>query len=188
MHVTGRRAAAPLRPGARGFTLIELLVTLVVVAVGLMGLAKLQAAATAETQVSRIRSIMTYQAESLAAAMRANRVYWADASGAVPTIAMKADGTITNTDSTLPDLKTQCTSACTPAVLAATDLQVWFVDNFHRQFPSATADVACTASSGPVTCDITLKWPERFVAINRSTAPAASDVSPTGTLVVHVQP
>jgi type IV pilus assembly protein PilV len=182
VHLMRRRPAAR----ERGFTLIELLVTLAIVAFGLMGLAKLQAAATAETQVSRVRSLMTYQAESLAAAMRANRAYWADAAGAVPTIAVAKGGAVTSTDATAADAG-KCTSTCDPAKLAATDIAQW-ANNYGTQFPGATAAIACAITSGPVSCDITLRWPERFVAINRSTARAASDVDPTGTLVVHVQP
>jgi type IV pilus assembly protein PilV len=186
VHLDARRPRAGLR--ARGFTLIELLVTLVVVAVGLMGLAKLQAAATAETQISRTRSIMTFQAESLAAAMRANRAYWGDPAGALPTISVPAGGTpVSSTDSTAADTATSCASYCAPATLAATDLLLW-ATRFGQQFPAATANIACSASSGPATCDITLSWPERFVAINRSTAPVTGDTAPTGTLVLHVQP
>jgi type IV pilus assembly protein PilV len=184
VHLASRRPLAGRL--ARGFTLIELLVTLVVVSVGLMGLAKLQAAATAETQISRTRSIMTYQAESLAAMMRSNRAYWADPAGALPTISVAAGGTVSSTDSTAADAA-NCASYCGPATLAATDLQLW-ATRYGQQFPAATASIACSASSGPATCDITLNWPERFVAINRSTAAVAGDTAPTGTLVLHVQP
>jgi type IV pilus assembly protein PilV len=189
VHLTRRRPAAGAR--ARGFTLIELLVTLAVVAFGLMGLAKLQAAATAETQVSRIRSVMTFQAESLAAALRANRAYWANADATTqPTVAVAAGtGTFTNTDTTAgPGAWKDCVAqSCTAAQMAVYDLQAW-ATAFNGQFPAASAQVACATSSGPVSCDITLQWPERYVAINRSTAPVAGDTNPTGTLVVHVQP
>ena len=182
MHLMRRRPAAAAR--ARGFTLIELLVTLAIVAIGLMGVAKLQAAATAETQISRTRSLMTYQAESLAAAMRANRVYWANEKAAAqPTIVVAEGGAVTSTDTTAWD-NALCASACTPAVLAATDVHVW-ASNYGARFPTATAKIECGVSSGPVTCDITLRWPERTVAVNRSTAGSTAS---TGTLVVHVQP
>jgi type IV pilus assembly protein PilV len=184
MHVTRRRAAA-IAP-ARGFTLIELLVTLVVIAIGLLGLSKLQAAATAETQVSRTRSIMAVQAESLAASMRANRSYWANETGALPTITVAAGGAVTSTDTTAADTNL-CAAFCSPATLAATDVKQW-ASNFGAQFPAASATIACSDANPPVACDITLSWPERYVAINRTTAPAAGDTPPTGTLVVHVQP
>src|SRR5204863_9281896 len=60
-----------------GFSLLEVLVTLIVIAIGLLGLAKTQAAAVSNTQVSRVRSLIALQAESLAGAMHGNRGYWA---------------------------------------------------------------------------------------------------------------
>src|SRR6266446_2556532 len=79
-----------------GFSLIEVLVTLVVVAIGLLGLAKMQAAAISNTQVSRVRSLIALQTESLASAMHGNRTYWA--AGVAPAT-FSATGT-TTTDST----------------------------------------------------------------------------------------
>ena len=46
--------------GAAGFTLIELLVTMLIVTIGLLGLAKLQATAVSNTSVARTRALMTY--------------------------------------------------------------------------------------------------------------------------------
>ncbi|WP_425531315.1 type IV pilus modification PilV family protein, partial [Metallibacterium scheffleri] len=46
---------APNRP-ARGFSLVEVLVALIVVAVGLLGIAKMQALLLADTGVSRLRT------------------------------------------------------------------------------------------------------------------------------------
>jgi type IV pilus assembly protein PilV len=177
-----RRQSSPTR--TRGFTLIELMITLVVVSVGLLGLAKLQAAATAETQVSRTRSIMAYQAESLAGTMRANRAYWANATGALPTVSI-AGGKAISSDST--GVQDCATMICNAAQMAMHDLDFWAAA-YAKRFPAATAAIACGVESGPATCDITLTWPERYVAINRSTAPAAGGAPPVGTLVVHVQP
>jgi type IV pilus assembly protein PilV len=139
---------------------------------------------------------MTYQAESLAAAMRANRAYWGNVDNATQPVVVvpqnSTDGTYANTDTTAgPGAYKDCgavpASPCTAVQMAAYDLKTW-ITAFAGQFPAATAGIACTTSSGPVTCDITLQWPERYVSINRSTAPVAGDTNPTGTLVVHVQP
>ena len=51
----GRRAAP--RPAARGFSLVEVLVSLVVVSVGLLGLAKMESLAIASTGVASSRSL-----------------------------------------------------------------------------------------------------------------------------------
>jgi len=174
-----------------GFTLIEVLVTLVIVSIGMLGLAKLQAAAVAETSVSRTRSIMAYQAESLAGAMRANRAYWAAGSTPLPgfTVAAGATpGTYTDTSGLLPTHRT-CVSAapCSSLELAADDIWLWS-SAFSTQFPSAAATVSCSVSTGPATCDITLTWGEHYVAVNRTTAATGAATTGTGTLVVHVQP
>jgi type IV pilus assembly protein PilV len=190
MQLNARR----LPSGAEdGFTLVELLITLVIVSVGMLGLAKLQAAATAETSTARIRSIMAYQAESLAGAMRANRGFWANnlvtPQPKVTTAAGATNGAYTVVAGSVPTSSSKdCTlSACATNELAAWDLKQWTMA-YATQFPSATSTIACATTTGPVTCDITLSWNEHYVGINKSTAASGATVSATGTLIVHVQP
>jgi type IV pilus assembly protein PilV len=70
------------RTRVRGFTLIEVMVALFVTAVGLLGIAKIQALAYASTGSASIRSVVALEAAGLAASMHANRLYWT--SGNVP--------------------------------------------------------------------------------------------------------
>jgi type IV pilus assembly protein PilV len=190
-----RRTQAP-----RGFTLIELLITLVIVSVGMLGLAKLEAAAVSESGLSRVRSLMTYQAESLAALMRADRAYWGTTTGAPPGFdllanasAMKDNGGTNKMDTS----GTNCLSSsagvktCTPSQIAYWDMQGsptnGWVTNFHNQFPNATANVTCIVTATlPTTCDITLTWSEHSVAINRTSDKAAAP--PKVAMILHVQP
>ena len=179
---------------ARGFTLIELLVTLVVVSVGLLGVAKLQASAVAETGVARTRSLMTFQAEALAAAMRSNKAFWQSSTAYAQSTTIGAGGVITNSNLVQPttaDNTCTGTTACQPANLAYDDLHTWGAA-FGHQFPAATGTIACAGSATvPVTCDITLNWTEHSVAINRTTAAAATAngvIQNTSTMVLHVQP
>ncbi len=179
----------------RGFTLIELLVTLVVVSVGLLGVAKLQAAAVAETGVARTRSLMTFQAEALAASMRANEAFWQSSTAYTQSIAIAAGGTVSGGSLVQPgtsDNTCNSTSSCTPANLAYDDVNTWAAA-FGQQFPTATGTIACTGSATtPETCDITLTWIEHSVAINRTTAAAATagngTSQQTSYMVLHVQP
>jgi type IV pilus assembly protein PilV len=71
-----------MRRRARGFTLLEVMVALVITSIGLLGIAKIQALAYASTGTASMRSLVALQAAGLAAAMHADRGYWARAYGA----------------------------------------------------------------------------------------------------------
>ena len=186
----------------RGFTLVELLITLVIVSVGILGLAKLQAVAMAETQVSRTRSLMTFQAESLAAVMQSNRGWWASTTNASPFgFTMAAGGAVTDigtgtgamdASGAYSSTATTCTTASTPCKVnkkvADWDVTKW-ASNFSTQFPNATAAVTCTVTAGlPTTCDITLGWSEHYVAMNRTQTSGPSTGGAASSMVLHVQP
>ena len=179
----------------RGFTIIELLVTLVIVSIGMLGVAKMQAAAVAETGVARTRSLMTFQAEALAAMMRSNKGFWQSSTAYTQNITIPAGTSATNVTGatgTVAPTTTDGTcnspsgTGCTPAQLAYDDLKTWKTAS-SKAFPAASGTIVCTGSATtPETCDITLNWSERTVAVNRTTAAGSS--SATATLVLHVQP
>lgn len=178
-----------------GFTLVELLMTMVIVAVGILGIVKLEAAGVAESQVSRVRSLMTFQAESLASSMRANRGYWADVTVAGPSFSVTAGSTTLSYPTGLSaGTDAACkTAACSASQLAYADLTAWG-NAFVGAFPGASATVACSGASPACTAgssavprsyDITLTWSEKTLAVNRSgnntsTVPVS--------MVLHVQP
>jgi type IV pilus assembly protein PilV len=66
-----------LNAGTRGFSLVEVMVAVVVICVGLLGIAKMQALAMSNSNTSRLRSLAAIEAAGLAAAMHSNREYWA---------------------------------------------------------------------------------------------------------------
>ncbi len=100
---------------ARGFTLIEVLVALIVIAIGTLGIAKMQALALANTGASRTRALAAIEASSLAAAMHANRAYWASyvsAPGTITVVTTTAStGSTASVTSTSGPLQTALTSA-----------------------------------------------------------------------------
>jgi len=62
---------------ARGFTLVEVMTAVVIICVGLLGIAKMQALSLSNANTSRLRALAAIQAASLAASMHSNREYWA---------------------------------------------------------------------------------------------------------------
>jgi len=182
------------RSDAAGFTLIEILVTVAIVAVGLLGLAKLQAAAISETQTSRTRSVITMQAESLANAMRSDRAFWASTTS-LPSFTIAAGGTVTYGGAFPAAHAGGCTSpstACSSGEMARDDVSFW-ATGFGSQFPTATGSMSCStaSSTGPTTCDLSLTWTENIIAINRSAGAASGSTaahSNTNYLVLHIQP
>jgi type IV pilus assembly protein PilV len=168
-----------------GITLIEALVTLVIMSVGILGVAKMQAAALSNTQVSRVRSLVALQAESLAAIMRSNRGYWG-ALGVTRSFSA-AGATITSSATGLTGSTDCASSTCTSEQLAAYDVQRW-IAGMNTQFPSYTADVACATAAAPVSCTIRVAWSEKYVAVNLSTAASAPAMTSTQALTLHVQP
>src|ERR1700756_1191655 len=62
---------------SRGFSLIEVMVALIIISVGLLGIAKMQALALASTGTARLRALASIEAASLASIMHSDRAYWA---------------------------------------------------------------------------------------------------------------
>jgi type IV pilus assembly protein PilV len=58
----------------RGFTLLEVLIAILITAIGVLGIAGLQAFTLKNTNSSNLRSVATRQAYQLADAMRANKI------------------------------------------------------------------------------------------------------------------
>lgn len=177
------------RRGGAGFSLIEALITIVVVGVGLIGLAKIQAAAVGNTQVSRVRSLVALQTESLAAAMHGNRAFWA--AGLAPASFTITKGTSVSDSVLSQSLATgSCLtgSPCTPSQLAAYDVQQW-AGTMSTNFPGYTATVNCSTTVGvPVNCNISVTWSEKYIAVNSTTAASGVTAASTQSFTVYVQP
>jgi type IV pilus assembly protein PilV len=194
VHVIARRLTG--RSGAvgraDGFGIVEVMAALIVISVGLLGLAKMQALAISSTTVASARSLAALEAASHASAMHANRGYWATSSPkAVSPISVTATaGTadVTISASTLSAAQ-DCTTAggataCSPEQLAAADLQEWG-RSLQALLPGYTATVDCDAST-PVSCAITIDWTENTVALTKQETSGAALQAPKYTL--YVQP
>jgi type IV pilus assembly protein PilV len=177
----------------RGFSLVEVMVALVVSAVGLLGLAKMESLAVSSTAVASARSIAAIQASSLAAAMHANRGYWsAGVAPAVTTISSTVGSPPTISDAGLSSAPpNNCTvpaaaGTCTPNQMAALDVQQW-ATGLQTLLPGSFSTITCTTViTIPVTCTIQIQWAENAVAANALQTNLAGLQTPT--YVLYVQP
>ncbi len=158
-------------PGARGFTLVEVMVSLIVISVGLLGIASMQGLALSSASNARMRSLAAIEAASLAATMHTNRAYWAVSAPGSFTV---VDGLIS--DAGLASGTANCTSSgtlqCAPATLAAYDTQRW-VAALDTLLPHPSATITCPITSVPMSCTIYITWTESAVAINKQEAATA---------------
>ncbi|MFL6602687.1 MAG: type IV pilus modification protein PilV [Steroidobacteraceae bacterium] len=177
--------------GAAGFSLVEVMVAVIVLCVGLLGIARMQSVALSSTSIAAKRSLAAIEAASLAAMMHENRGYWtnSDASGATFTIkgttVTVANGAplLTAAQSPAPAC-TSTTAACTAQKLAAYDLNEW-AKNLNAVLPGHSTSVACGTLT-PVSCNIVIAWNENSVALNSQQSAAASVLqSPTYSLFVQ---
>lgn len=175
----------PRRSAARGFSLVEVLVAVVIVAIGLLGLAKMESVALSSTGVASIRSLVAIEASSLAASMHANRGYWnsgnAQASYTVDAFSNNYSGAAACT--------TAGTSACTPQQMALYDLQQWQLA-MQALIPSKayTATVNCTTAIFPVNCTINIQWTESITAADAQQSFTANQSVTIPTYTIYVQP
>ncbi len=165
-----RRTGTP--SAARGFSLVEVLVALIVVSVGLLGIAKMQALLIADSGVSRVRALVALEASSLAASIHANRDYWASAPAGLtvsvnpanaPAVSASGDATLSSGISAAIANPQACESTtvtyCTPPNMAGYDLAQWSLA-MQTLLPSATSQILCQDANLQVYCTITITWTE----------------------------
>lgn len=138
----------------KGFTLIEVAIALLVLAVGLLGIAGLQSTSIQTTLKSHQRAVAMSQAQDIADRIRANvtGLRSLDYINAIP-------GGAPN-----PDCQSLGAS-CTPTQLAATDLYNWDTAN-AALLPSGQGSITCTdIDAGTAatleagsTCLVTVMW------------------------------
>jgi type IV pilus assembly protein PilV len=184
-----------------GFSLLEVMVALVVMSVGLLGIAKMQALALSSTSTARMRSLAALEASSLASAMRADRSYWSavtiDLTASVKSTPGVKTATITSSDTNLAP--GTGSFPWKPIAIAGQDLQDW-ANDLVGQVPTASATVSCKAPPAlpappaPVGCRIEIDWLENQVASNaQQAAQLASQAAQAGGLpktsyILYVDP
>jgi type IV pilus assembly protein PilV len=176
---------------APGFSLIEVMIALIIISVGLLGIAKLEAVVLSSTGTSRLRALVALQAESLADAMHADRDFWNGTSGDW-TATVGVTITVTNGIASLGATNSAhlssalstpptCTSACTPVNLAGYDLTQWAsgtsnIGGLAQLLKNSTSSISCLAATAtnPASCTVTINWNETTVAANQQEAAAGA--------------
>jgi type IV pilus assembly protein PilV len=167
---------------SRGFSLIEVMVAVIVICVGLLGIAKMQALSLSNSTTSRQRSLAAIEAAGLASAMHSNRQYWVTAAPANLLLTVTAAGIASN-DAALnaavaATSPTACLATqCAAVALAAFDLTRWS-NSLTGVLPNPTGTVSCPTVAGvnaPTSCTIKIQWTEKAVAINQQEATAGGN-------------
>jgi type IV pilus assembly protein PilV len=166
-----------MKSATQGFTLVEVLVALIVISIGLLGIAKLQALALSSTATAGKRSIAALEAAGMASAMHADRGYW-DSAAVANTFNLSGTSFTTGDGSLAPGPACLIGSACSQAQMAAYDLVQWASSLSSTLGTTYTGTITCTppgtgAPPTPASCQITLKWIENVVATDATQAAAA---------------
>jgi len=160
-------------PGVRqgGVTLIEVLVTMVIVAVGLLGLAGLQVRGLAIQKDAHGRSIATQLALDIADRMRSN-------SGAAATYAFTTS--YPTGAYTPPAVPANCAAVvCTATQQAQFDFDGWFTRVRTGALPGGWARVAPVA--GTSAWEVTMMWVETGFRTNANLRGVLGGNCPAGT-------
>ena len=122
-----------IRGRQSGFTLIEVLIALLVLAIGLLGMASLTMTSLQNNQSAYQRGQASQLAFDLVERMRSNSDQ--------ATLGQSPYAATLDTDSTLnnPDCKTK-TAGCTPSQQAAQDMYEWWA-NLQGALPGASATI-----------------------------------------------
>jgi type IV pilus assembly protein PilV len=138
------------RPGSEaGFTMVEVMVALVVLAIGLLGIAALLLKSLQSGRTAIYRTQAVNLAADLADRIRMNRT----AQAAYGTLFADGEAVVASCDTT---------GGCSDADLASTDLSRW-KDKIDELLPNGQGQVAVTlpaAAGEPTNYVVTIRWAE----------------------------
>lgn len=147
----------PNRMAQGGFTLLEILVSIVVLSIGLLGLAALQVVSLNNNQSAYYRSIATQQAYDMADRIRSNPQGF-------------IDGEYNALNNAIPAGAQACTTAaCTSTQMAVSDHARWNTNN-QRLLPEGKGTVAGAGG----TFVITVMWTEKGNVFNDPNCPTGT--------------
>lgn len=162
-----------------GTTLVEIMVSIVVIAIGLLGLASMQINALKFQQTASQRSEAVQASYDLADRMRVNFVYTRPELYANERTANEAKYTSkstyaagANSDHTAPNNcnRVVAQGACTSEQVAANDLADWQL-NLKRRLAGGTGYIEPVMGAAKSTFDVTVMWLEPTLDAVDSTCP-----------------
>jgi len=134
-----------------GFTLLEVLIALLVLSIGLLGLAALQTLGLRSNQMASMRTLATHYAYDMTDRMRANPE-GVDANQYIFTYNPGSPPAYPPT--------TDCrTETCTPAEMAEFDISLWS-NTLEQTLPSGRGRISQTVTAGVTTHTVTVFWDE----------------------------
>lgn len=133
-----------------GFSLIEALVAMVVVAVGLLGLAAMITAGLRSNQVASLQGLAAIDGENITSLMAANPAGVEAGDYIISSLPTSAPGNLCET----------VTTVCSPSEEAQADL--WsFAETLENNLPDPTAEIQCAvpcSSTGDTPIVVTVTW------------------------------
>ncbi len=134
---------------ARGFTLLEVLITLIIMSIGLLGLAALQISSLRNNHSAEHRGQATELARSMSDRMRANAFYVRALNGGLYGTLDEKTATETTSCSAL--------NPCASDILAENDLFEWnrFIE---AVLPGGDASIARTGDGSTAVYTISVRW------------------------------
>lgn len=142
-----------------GFSMLEVLVSLIIIMIGVLGIAGIQMVSIYNTEVARYQSLAAMLGSSLSANMQGNAAYWKAQTISITTTGATVSGG--------PAAGACLNAACTASQIAGYDLALWAAD-VSGTLPSATSAIDCTISTNATTdCAITISWSEKNITLNK---------------------
>lgn len=131
-----------------GFTLLEVLIALLVLSIGLLGLASLQTVGLRSNQMATMRTQATHRAYDISDRMRANQSGVAAQNYVQSVTAVVPTGTIVDC----------ATTVCTPAEMATFDVAAWMTEVIR--LPGGRGRITRDATGTLVKHTVTIFWDE----------------------------